>query len=494
MKRLALLISVILLLTAVVSPGSASAADTGSFSYVPAATEGLVAGVPYVWQEVNGLCAWAATSVAFQSAGVPLDLHDILAVTSVGYSFAYLNYNDTMLMYPGTIYMQAEPSQFAADLYGLNMTVYMDSSTPGVDQLVEVWQGRGISVHLLDGEAEAFDLMRSTIDEGYPLLLSVDPAWLPARDYDFLRAQGLSGGGHGILVVGYDDAAGNATIIDPGVGSFGDEYGYPVDGRGNYTPISYTALANAWSGRYFISMLFKPGGDAPTDRSALLGPYVRDRILGAPAAYEASPDTVVLWSFGEAAFRALGADYSRQGLTNYLDIFTGMDGEREFKASLILFLGLGLEAQVTLQYLSFRAALYRLPDLMPEIDLEGFVSAGASSLLHFEELADNDTLLYPGNLTVYDGFVSSTFRAMADEFNSTGDIESVMNQYEDELSTITTHLLGIADSWLAAGNALAEIWPNNLFVIYGPWIAVASFGVGALVVAAIVWIRRTPSQ
>jgi len=494
MKRLALLISVTLLLTVMVSPGGAAAARMDSGSYVPAATEGLVTGVPYIWQEINGLCAWAATSVAFQSAGVQLDLHDILAVTSVGYSFAYLNYNDTLLMYPGAIYMQAEPTQFAADLYGLNMTVYMDSSTPGVEQLVEVWEGRGISVHLLNGEEDAFDLMRSSIDAGYPLLLSVDPAWLPARDYDFLRAQGLSGGGHGILVAGYDDMAGNATIIDPGVGSFGDEFGYPADGRGNYTPISYTALANAWSGRYFISMLFKPGGDPPADRSAVLGPYIRDRILGVPAAYEASPDTVVLWNFGEAAFRALSTDYSRQGLTEYLDIFTGMDGEREFKASLILFLGLGLEAQVTLQYLSFRTALRHLPDLMPDIDLADFVAAGEASLPHFEALADNATLIYPGNLTLYDGFVASTFQSMADEFNSSGDIDSVMNQYEDELSTITTHLLGIADSWLAAGNALAKIWPTDPFIVYGPWITIAAFGVSALVVGVIIWIRRTPSQ
>ncbi|MFX1416848.1 MAG: hypothetical protein ACFFC0_08545, partial [Promethearchaeota archaeon] len=152
MKRLALLISVTLLLTAMISTGGHPAASYNLGSYANAATEGLVTGVPYVWQEINGLCAWAATSIAFQSAGVPLDLHDVLAVTSVGYSFAYLNYNDTMVMYPGPIYMQAEPTQFAADLYGLNMTVYMDIATPGVEQLVEVWEGRGISVHLLDGE------------------------------------------------------------------------------------------------------------------------------------------------------------------------------------------------------------------------------------------------------------------------------------------------------------------------------------------------------
>ncbi|MHA1926940.1 MAG: hypothetical protein ACW974_13570 [Candidatus Thorarchaeota archaeon] len=90
-------------------------------------SEGLIQDVPYVWQEINGLCAWAATSVAVQAAGVDLDLHDVLAATSVGLSFAYVRYNDTWLMYPGAIYMQAEPTQFLADLYGLNLTMYFDA-------------------------------------------------------------------------------------------------------------------------------------------------------------------------------------------------------------------------------------------------------------------------------------------------------------------------------------------------------------------------------
>ncbi|MFQ5832839.1 MAG: hypothetical protein ACE5H4_09070 [Candidatus Thorarchaeota archaeon] len=494
MKRLSILIGMILLLAAFVSPGMTVAMEDSSDAFVPSDTENILTGVPYVWQEINGLCAWAATSASFQSAGVNLDLHEVLAASSVGFSFAYVNHNDTMLMYPGPVYMQVEPTQFAVDLYGLNMTVYFDKDTPGADQLVDIWQGRGIDVHTLDGQNEAFDLMRSSIDEGYPLLLSVNPAWLPAEDYDFLRAAGLSGGGHAILVVGYDDNSGNATIIDPGVGSFGDNFGYPADGRGNYTPISYTALNSAWSDRYYISILIKPGGPPAEDLSGQLGPYIRDRLLGANSAYWADPETTIIWRFGESAFRALGVDYTREGLTEFLDIFTGVEDERNFQASLLLFLGLGLESQVSLQFISFRAALQRLPDLMPDIDLTRFMSAGETALPHFEALADNATLIHLGNLTAATGFVAGTFRAMADSYNSTGDMASVITEYEDELATISGHLLGIADSWLAAGNALAEIWPNDPLIVYGHFIAMAAFGVGALVVAVVIWIRRTPSQ
>ncbi len=457
-------------------------------------SEGLVQDVPYVWQEINGLCAWAATSVAVQAAGVDLDLHDVLAATSVGLSFAYVRYNDTWLIYPGAIYMQAEPTQFLADLYGLDLTMYLGASTPSVDQLVDLWQGRGINVETLDGQSDALDLMRSTIDEGYPLLISVNPAWLPAVDYDYLRDLGATGGAHGILLVGYNDTESSATIIDPGVGSFGDNFGYPLDERGYYAKITYSNLLQAWSDRFYITVLLKSGGTPAGDPSKFLGVYIRDRLLGTADSYYADANTAILWKFGEGAFRGLSEDFTVQGLTEYFDVFTGMEGEREFKASLLMFLGLGLEAQVSLQYLSYRTGLESFPGLMPDVDLSDFMSAGRMALPHFEAITDNSTLVSPNNLTAYTGPVASLFMTIADSYNSTGDLETVLTTHENALNDISGHLLGIADSWLAAGTALAEIWSNDPLVIFGPYIAVAAFAVGALVVVVILFVRKTPSQ
>ncbi|MFX1543526.1 MAG: hypothetical protein ACFFCR_10995 [Promethearchaeota archaeon] len=493
MKRSGAL-ALILITVVMLTPQLSMEAQTPPNHEVKVLSEGIIENVPYVWQEINGLCAWAATSAAVQAAGVDLDLHDVLAATGVGLSFAYVRYNDTWLIYPGAIYMQAEPTQFLADLYGLNLTMYFDTSTPSADQLVEVWEGRGIHTVLLDGQSEALALMRSTIDEGYPLLISVNPAWLPAADYDYLRDLGASGGAHGILIVGYNDTDSSATIIDPGVGSFGENFGYPEDGRGNYTKITYTNLIQAWSDRYFITVLLKSGGIPAENPSKFLGEYIRDKLLGTATAYYADPSTAVLWKFGEAAFRGLSEDFTIQGLTEYFDIFTGMDGEREFKAQLLTFLGLGLEAQVSLQYLSYRTGLEALPGLMPDIDLAAFLTAGREALPHFEAISANSTLVYPNNLTAQEGPVASLFIGMADEYNSTGDLESVLTAHQSELSEISNHLLGIADSWLAAGNALADIWPNNPFVVFGPYLILAAFAVGALVVVVVVIIRKRPSQ
>ncbi|TFF93113.1 hypothetical protein EU546_06660, partial [Candidatus Thorarchaeota archaeon] len=318
----------------------------------PTADEGLVPGVQYVWQEINGFCAWAATAMAMQAAGADVGLYDVFAASTIGFSFAYFDMNDTRLLFPGALYTQVEPTQFLAELYGLNYTLYLGATTPNLEQAVQVYQTEGINVGVIDDQEAAFDLMRSSIDDGYPLLISVDPTWLPFDDYDILREEGYTGGAHGVLIVGYNDTRSSATIIDPGVGSFGEYFGYPEDGRGEYAEIGYTQLINAWSNRYYISNLFKPGSYQVPNYDDALGRMIRDKLLGVGSIYSPNSVNAYIGHFGYAAFHAMSDDFTVTGLKDYIRIFDGIDDERSFKASLILFLGLGLEAQVTLQYLS----------------------------------------------------------------------------------------------------------------------------------------------
>ncbi|MHA1908910.1 MAG: hypothetical protein ACW98Y_16530 [Candidatus Thorarchaeota archaeon] len=463
------------------------------------AEEGLVEGVPYVWQEMNGFCAWAATSIALQHAGVDADLHNLFALSTIGFTFGYIRYNDTMLLFPGALYDQVGPVDFVADLYGVNYTQYFDEDTPGVDQAKQVYESQGVNIGLLDGEQGAFNLMRSSIDAGIPLLISVDPIWLPADDYDFLRETGAAGGGHGVLIVGYNDTSGSATILDPGVGSFGANFGYPLDGRGNYTEILYTALIQAWSSRYWITSTFIPQGTPVVDISDQIGMMVRDKLLGVGTTYAPSSANAFIWSFGESGFRQMSEDFTPSGLLDYFSIFSSSafdsaEDERLFKSALLVVLGLGVETTISLQYLSYRAALERLPAFMSDKNLDSFLSAAEDALPHMNALSTNSTLIYPGNLSHIEGLISTTFYDIGQEYNSTADLETALNNHATELSEISNHLLGIADSWLAAGNSLAEIWSNNPFVLYGPWIAVGAFAVGVIIVVVLVKIRGTPSQ
>ncbi len=463
-------------------------------SQMTLADSGLLEHVPYVWQEINGFCGWAAASIALQYIGVALDLHDVFAASTIGFSYAYVHYNDTILTYPGAIYTQAEPLDFMADLYGVNYTIYMSQDLTGASEYEQYWESEGINVGLLSGEVEAFNLMRSSIDAGYPLVISVDPIWLPQSDYDVLRAQSATGGAHGVVIVGYNDTSGTARIMDPGVGSFGDQFGYPSDGRGNYTEITYTALNNAWSQRYYISNLLIPVGAVVDNFDDRLGSMIRDKLLGVGTVYSPGSTSAYLWDFGEQAFRQMSQDFTVDGLTSYFSIFDGIDNEVAFKSSILLFMGLGIETAVTLQYLSYRTAVQSLPSLISDVDLTSFVSAAEGALPHMAALSSNSTLIFPGNLTHIEGLVSETFYDMSLEYNETGDMANTLAVYSTELNAISAHLLGVADGWLAAGNALAEIWSNNPLVVYGPVILIGAAAAGVIVLYAIFHLRSKPSQ
>ncbi len=492
----ALIFMTILVLAAIpiaANPLATSPANVHQSSQLAYEGDVLLSDVPYVWQEINGFCSWAATAMAMQHAGAPVELHDLFALSTVGFSYAYIRYNDTMLMFPGAIYQQVEPTKLATDLYGLNFSIYLDGGLTGAELQTQLWAAQGINAQLLDGQNAAFNLMRQSIDDGYPLIVSVDPSWLPPQDYDILRNQGLTGCAHGVLITGYNDTNGRAMILDPGVGSFGEDFGYPDDGRYEYN-ITYTALNSAWSSRYYISTLIKPGSGPVDDPNSSLGPHIRDRLLGVGTSYSPDAASAYIWQFGEKGFRAMSSDMTVEGLSSFLSVFDGIQNEREFKTSLLLFIGLGLEAQTTLQYLSYWTALARLPALMPDVNLTDFTAAGEQALPHFEALADNSSLINPGNLTFRDSPVFGTFWHIADIYNSTGDMEDALEQLRTSLNSISAHLLGIADSWQAAGNALTEIWPNDFLTVYGPIVAIAGMAVVALVIAIVWWIRKTPSQ
>lgn len=458
------------------------------------ADAGLLPAQDYVWQEINGFCAWAATTMAMQYAGVDLTMYDVFAASTIGFSFAYFRFDDTLLIFPGAGYTQAEPTQFLADLYGVNYTLYIGDTIPNLEQNVQVWQLEGIQVGIIDGQTEAFNLMRQTIDQGYPLLISVDPMYLPAFDYNYFREGELAGGAHGVLIVGYNDTEASVTLLDPGVGSFGEYYGYPDDGRGNYTTITYTALIDAWSNRYFISNTFLPGTPPSTLIDDRLGPMIRDKLLGVGSIYSPNSPNALVGKFGQAGFRQMSQDITLSGLKTFLSVFDGVEDEINFKASLLYFIGLGLEAQVTLQYLSYRTALESLPALMSATDLTDFVDAAEEALPAFDNIADNSSLIFLGNISQTTGFVASTFLEIAQVFNVSGDIDSTLAPYETMLNSLSSDLLTIAESWQAAGDALAEIWPNDFLTVYGPVLAFAGGGVAMLIVIVIWWINRKPSQ
>jgi hypothetical protein len=439
--------------------------------------------IPYVWQEINGFCHWASITMAMHCVGVELNLHELFAVSGLGFSIAYVRFNETALMLPGVGFRQQAQLLQICELYGLEHELYLDGNKEWTNLFLESYELWGLNAQPLTGEADAFDIMKATIDEGYPVVLWTDPYYLPAEDYDILRQYGLKSNesapasGHSILAVGYNDTAETVNIMDPGVGAFGDDFGYPDDGRWNYT-VNYTTLSQAWNVLGYGITIVKPGNGTIPDFSDTLAELVIDRLRGERQSYAEDAEDIFFVLFGESAYRGLSYDMTIEGIKSYVEQFD----EPETQLLVLANMGIELEGANTLQYLSYRSALESLPKLLPDLDLSGFLEAGRGALHHMAELSHN------GSKTgqYYESLLTNTFIDVALEFESSGDLDSALESQSENITIIADHLLAIADAWDNAANALETAMSTT--PIISPILAIA--GVGIVIVVIVIIIKK----
>ena len=84
----------------------------------------------------------------------------------------------------------------------------------------------------------------------------------------------------------------------------------------------------------------------------------------------------------------------------------------------------------------------------------GLLEYASEALPHMATLSDNGTLVSFNYLETHDSLISNSFIGMAQEYQTSRDLEQVLTDYSDQLDEIATHLLAIADAWQAAGSAL----------------------------------------
>jgi hypothetical protein len=450
--------------------------------------------VTYVWQEINGFCHWAALSMVFQHAGAPLDLATLFAVSGIGFSASYIRDTGIATFYPGPWFRQIRPVGYVSELYGLNCTFFIDPNSGTGALTAPFLDFTGVPYAVINGQSEAFALLRASIDEGHPLSIWVDPYYLPPVDYDVVRDFNLtydvSGAGHAIVVVGYNDTAQTVQIMDPGVGAFGDElYGYPSDGRWYY-PMNYTDLTEAWSTLGYSTFLIKPDTGPIEDLEEQLATMVRNRLLGDPATYTSGLNDSLMLHFGTNAFRRLSKDLTPAGIIGYLTEFSGLPDEREQQINALARLGLFLEAGMVMQFLSYRSALQTLPNLLPSLDLTTFLAIGQQALPHMEILAPNRSLTSMG-VSGYQSLLKDTFVGIINRFAESGNLLLAVTEYMGQLFEINWHLSAIATVWEAAGSHLSMLLGESPMPIWIPIAVGISIILSIALVAVYVFRKRS---
>ncbi len=442
-----------------------------------------VDGVHYEWQQLNGYCHWAAISMILQSAGVPLDLAGVFAASGIGCATFMVREEAAMHFWPGPWVRQMGPVMILSEFYGLNTTFCMDSESELGSSLAQILESAGFNVKRTSGEIEAFDILRATIDAGYPLSLWVDPYYLPPEDYDIVRTLNITyaqtSAGHSIVAVGYNDTAQTALIMDPGTGACEPNYGYPSDGRWNY-PINYTTLNDAWAALGYGTIIMQPGSGPVADFDYQLVNLICSRLLGDRASY--APDLVDVPSvfFGSSAFRQLAFDLNPQGLTEYLNEKSPISTIRQIHIDSLAILGPYIETMMTIQYWSYKGALEALPKIVTDYDLTTFIEIGKQALPHLAALSHNASLTVIGSPT-HHSLMMDTFLGLGRELQNSGNLGYSFASYSAELTEISGHLTAIANVWEAAGLHLSTLLGHNP----PPLLISVGLGVSIIIILAI---------
>jgi hypothetical protein len=466
--------------------------DTASFvrtSHELSAESGEVTDIPYVWQELNGFCLWATLSMALQTIGIQLDLAEVLAASGAGFTAGYVRYEDFWLFGAGPMYRQQSTLETIADILGFNVEFYVDTdSTVFGPPFALTLQTHNVTWTEIDGWNDAIEILKDGIDGGFPVAIYANLQNLPASDYDIIRDLGITASDptHSILITGYNETSGTAQVMDPAIGLFDDPATYPDDGSWFYE-INYTSLNQAWLGCYAMTII-KPGSGTTEDFTQNLVHYLLDRLRGDRNSYAPGFEDVYFWNYGSDAFRAMAADLADTGLSSYMEEF----GEYNLPTRSIILqdLGIQMEASLTLQFEAYRAAIDALPRVLPDLDLESFVSEGKLAIEHFEMFSDNSTVnspFYTGGVKM----VTKTLENIAYHYEHVldGDLSSAVSVYEEDLAEIRTHLTTIADIWDAAADALER-------ALYGPGtssVILLSTSTSGIVVLLLVIARRRRS-
>ncbi|MGY5871455.1 MAG: C39 family peptidase [Candidatus Thorarchaeota archaeon] len=464
------------------SANSLGAVDDSYDQHYPA-DAGYVTDIPFVWQETNGFCYWATLSMALSNIGIDLDLAEVCAATGIGFSASYLRYEDTLTYISGSSYKQQSILETVADTLGFEVEFYLDSDTTDWAHLFSLTlESFNVNWTEIDGWDGAFQVLKSSIDSGFPVAIYANIQNLPAEDYDLFRDLGITDPTptHSILVTGYNETAGTAQIMDPAIGLFDGPATFPDDGSWLYD-ISFTSLNQSWLASYAATVI-KPGNGEPEDYEQSLATYIVDRLRGDRNSYSPDAKEVFFWNFGSDSFRALASDLTEIGLSSFMEEFDEYD--LQTKSIILQNLALEIETHLTLQHQSYRVALNALPRVLLSLDLEDFVSAGETAIEHLEVFSDNSTVntpFYPAGVKL----VTRTFFDIASEYENDGDLSSAIATHEEDLVEIRTHLNAIANAWDAAAAAL-ELELNGPGI---PWIP-SMTGIGAIFVLTVAIISR----
>ncbi|MFX0198605.1 MAG: C39 family peptidase [Candidatus Hodarchaeota archaeon] len=454
----------------------------------------IISNVPYVWQEVNGLCAWASLDAIFQYFGANTTLARLLDVSGTAFAFLYLRADPTLLFFTGPLGSQIPDTDFLAKTYGFDITWYFGEETPGIEPLKPVLEEHGMNVTMLPSFTEGLEVLKQDLNNNIPVVVSINPLrFSTIRDYQALALPTAVIVGHGVVVVGYNNT--HIFVNDPGVGSFGNEYGFPTDQRGTYAPIPLEDFQLAWEDRDLLATKFFPKQDFDFAAENLYS-HAIERIIakleGDESAYSYSK---VMMYLGADAFLKMGADIQSEKfeemLNNWDDYFKQ---NRTQLITTVASVKMAYLGALTLTYEAMQRAATDLSELLFGLDqYADALNSLSHSLSKFDDLVDFTVLQFLGddskriNQTHFDKAFDPLIQALKEGKALDTAIQTSATQFE----TLSVRITSI-------GNALKS-FSEALKAAHAPYIPelplVPQFALFSMIIVTITeFVRRKIQQ
>jgi len=393
--------------------------------------------VPYIWQEVNGFCAWASLAMIFQYLGVDITLPQIFDVSGLGYAFYYLRADPTLLFLTGSLGSQLPDTEFLAATYGVEMEWYFSADTPGVGQLKTILRQRGVNVTTLNTFTEGLNFLKKELADNIPIMLSVNPLrFTTIRDYQVLGIPPTTLAAHGVVAVGYNST--HIFINDPGVGSIGIEYGYPTDQRGTYAAIPLEDFQLAWEDRGLIAAKFNTKDGFNLDPEIHRSQTLERIIAKLDGDYKAYAYSQVSMWLGAEAFIKMGEDLQADEFQVMLDSWDQYFGNNRTKlVSTLTDVKPQYIGTMTLVHETMNRAATDLAELLQGLSqYTDALDILDSTLTKFDGLLDFSTLQYPANATqritstLFDDAFDPVIQALSDEKSLDESVPIAAPQFE----------------------------------------------------------------
>ncbi len=441
-RHLLIYLCVVLLFSSILSVGLSSHADSlkqkDKAPKFPDKT--VLEEVPYVWQRTDGFCAYATLTSIFQYYDRNMTFEESLAVSGASWGCCRIRSGNNWRFISGTTLAQTRDYDHAADSYGLKMGMYYsDMLMPegSAQEMENTAEKIGIETHVTDTWSESKSALKSNLQNGTPVLLSIDPAYLPHSDYEGLQA-GTSG--HGIVAIGYSSEG--VKVMDPAIGVIGGGYGRPTREEATYW-VGYEDFREGWENRYYLANTFKPSGDKKNIEKRVIQ-RAKNKMDPSGDLTGVYPSQLAPYSLGYEAYKDLGDDFQPESFKALLESW---QSSYPYESSFIQMINSTRTSMVKLLSMSNQSLAHGMkgldeivkeqPSAMTSLKkgIEGFRGLSDKNRLISGRGSDGQTLIDHALFTVIEGLKG----------NST---------LEDAVDSASPYLLNISDRLDQIGSRL----------------------------------------